>query len=138
MSITRAQRARFHDYAPTPEDIEAVMLALDTATERLSNERSKRSQAEERIADALALCDEWAAMGTRQMSIGAVRRALGGKAGKSTALARAEARIQDVRDVLLASDDGTEYEHNGHGAGEGEPECPGCWVEGIRRALDAP
>lgn len=49
---------------------------------------------------------------------------------------RAEARIQAVRDALFASDDGTEYEHNGHRPTEGEPECPGCWVEGIRRALD--
>lgn len=31
---------------------------------------------EARIADVLALCDEWAAMGTRSMNIGAVRRAL--------------------------------------------------------------
>ncbi|MGO1349702.1 MAG: hypothetical protein ACTMIL_12760 [Brevibacterium aurantiacum] len=104
MSITRAQRARFQGYAPTQDDIEAVMLALDTATDRLSNERAKRSRAEHRavraeaqsetrrqqtaywqeraegiearIADVLALCDEWAAMGTRSMNIGAVRRAL--------------------------------------------------------------
>lgn len=40
--------------------------------------RARAQQAEARIADALALCDEWAAMGTRQMSIGAVRRALDG------------------------------------------------------------
>lgn len=39
--------------------------------------RARAEKAEARIADALALCDEWAAMGTRQMSIGAVRRALG-------------------------------------------------------------
>lgn len=54
MSITRAQRARFHDYAPTPDDIEAVMLALDTATDRLSNERAKRSRAEHRAVRAEA------------------------------------------------------------------------------------
>lgn len=54
MSITRAQRARFHDYAPTPDDIEAVMLALDTATDRLSNERAKRSRAEDRAVRAEA------------------------------------------------------------------------------------
>ena len=51
-------------------------------------------------------------------------------------LDHAEARIQAVRDTLSASDDGTEYDHNGHQPFEGEPECPGCWVEGIRRALE--
>lgn len=52
---------------------------------------------DERIADVLALCDEWAAMGTRQMNIGAVRRALEGVAlHEATALGRAEARIKDA------------------------------------------
>lgn len=49
---------------------------------------------------------------------------------------KAEARIQAVRGTLLASDDGTEYEHNGHRPAEGEPECPGCWAASILRALD--
>lgn len=47
------------------------------------------------------------------------------------------AQVERVREVLFASDDGTEYEHDrDHGQAEGYPECPGCWVETIRRALD--
>ena len=38
--------------------------------------RERAREAEARIADALALCDEWEAFGTRSMNIGAVRRAL--------------------------------------------------------------
>jgi hypothetical protein len=38
---------------------------------------------------------------------------------------------QAAADMVLASDDGTEYEHN-NGC-QGEPECPACWVEGIRQ-----
>src|SRR5690606_37933058 len=40
--------------------------------------RERAREAEARIADALALCDEWEAFGTRSMNIGAVRRALEG------------------------------------------------------------
>ena len=47
-----------------------------------------------------------------------------------------EAAVQRVRDLTYASTDGTEWEHNGHVPDEGEAECPGCWAEGIRRALD--
>lgn len=36
-----------------------------------------------------------------------------------------------ARDLTLMSDDGTEYEHND--GCQGEPECPACWVQGIRR-----
>lgn len=36
-----------------------------------------------------------------------------------------------ARDLTLMSDDGTEYEHND--GCQGEPECPACWVEGIRQ-----
>lgn len=52
------------------------------------------------------------------------------------ALRTAEAAAQRVRDLTYASTDGTEWEHNGHAPAWGEAECPGCWVEGIRRALD--
>lgn len=38
--------------------------------------------------------------------------------------------------LTFASDDGTEYEHTGHGPAEGEPECPACWAQSIRRALE--
>ena len=47
-----------------------------------------------------------------------------------------DARIRAVERLALAADDGTEYEHNGHPAHEGEAECPGCWALGIRNALD--
>ena len=47
-----------------------------------------------------------------------------------------EAAVQRVRDLTYASTDGTEWEHNGHAPDSGEAECPGCWAEGIRRALD--
>ena len=46
-----------------------------------------------------------------------------------------DARIRAVERLALAADDGTEYEHNGHPAHEGEAECPGCWALGIRNAL---
>lgn len=36
-----------------------------------------------------------------------------------------------ARDLTLMSDDGSEYEHND--GCQGEPECPACWVEGIRQ-----
>lgn len=36
-----------------------------------------------------------------------------------------------ARDLTLMSDDGTEYEHND--GCQGEPDCPACWVEGIRQ-----
>lgn len=83
MSITRAQRARFHDYAPTPDDIEAVMLALDTATDRLSNERAKRSQTEHRATRAEAQSET-----RRQQTVYWKERAEG-----------FEARIKAVRDI---------------------------------------
>lgn len=37
--------------------------------------------------------------------------------------------------LALASDDGTEREHNGHAPHEGEAECPGCWAASIRDVL---
>lgn len=47
--------------------------------------QQRAREAEARIANTLALCDEWAAMGTRSMNIGAARRALvGGGNGKIT------------------------------------------------------
>lgn len=46
----------------------------------------------------------------------------------------AEAAIERVRAITYASDDGSEFEHT-HPDG-GEPECPACWVEGIRAVLD--
>lgn len=47
------------------------------------------------------------------------------------------AQVERVREALFASDDGTEHEHDrDHGQAEGSPDCPGCWVETIRRALD--
>ena len=46
-----------------------------------------------------------------------------------------DARVRAVERLALAADDGTEYEHNGHPAHEGEAECPGCWALGIRNAL---
>ena len=36
-----------------------------------------------------------------------------------------------AHDLTLMSDDGSEYEHN-EGC-QGEPDCPACWVEGIRQ-----
>ena len=38
-----------------------------------------------------------------------------------------------AEDMVLASDDGTEYEHND--GCQGEPDCPACWVQGIRRLI---
>lgn len=38
--------------------------------------------------------------------------------------------------LTYASDDGTEYEHNGHADWEGEPECPGCWAKSLRALLN--
>lgn len=40
-----------------------------------------------------------------------------------------------VERLTYASDDGSEWEHNGHPPNEGEAECPGCWAADIRRAL---
>lgn len=48
----------------------------------------------------------------------------------------AAARVERVRKLIYASDDGTKHEHNGHAAHEGEAECPGCWAADILRALD--
>lgn len=63
-----------------------VVALLDALTRAESQSETRRQQTkywkeraegfEARIADVLALCDEWAAMGTRSMNIGAVRRAL--------------------------------------------------------------
>lgn len=65
---------------------EAVPELLDALTRAEAKSETRRQQTaywqeraevfEARIADVLALCDEWAAMGTRSMNIGAVRRAL--------------------------------------------------------------
>ena len=49
---------------------------------------------------------------------------------------RLAVQIKAVRALTYASNDGTEYEHNGHTENEGEPECPACWVNSIRRALE--
>jgi hypothetical protein len=43
-------------------------------------------------------------------------------------------RIDHALELTYASDDGTEYAHN-HPDGEGQPECPRCWADGIRQAL---
>lgn len=51
-------------------------------------------------------------------------------------IAKLEAAISRVRELTYASDDGTEYDHNGPAAVCGEPECPACWAAAIRRALD--
>lgn len=72
-------------YANTlhPDEVVALLDALARAeaqseTRRLDMEywQERAEGFEARIADVLALCDEWAAMGTRSMNIGAVRRAL--------------------------------------------------------------
>ena len=44
--------------------------------------------------------------------------------------------LATMRATALASDDGTEHEHNGHAEHEGEPECPGCWAADLYRLLD--
>ena len=45
------------------------------------------------------------------------------------------AALRAAEALTYASDDGTEYEHNGHGPTDGEPECPACWVADLRTAL---
>ena len=47
---------------------------------------------------------------------------------------RLQAQVERVRDALLASDDGTEHEHED--GCKGQATCPACWVDTIRRALD--
>lgn len=69
-----------------PALLDALSAAERRATRAEAQSETRRQQAvywqeraegfEARIADTLALCDEWAAMGTRPMNIGAVRRAL--------------------------------------------------------------
>lgn len=44
-------------------------------------------------------------------------------------------RIQLVERLTYASNDGDEWEHNGHPPNGGEAECPGCWAADIRQAL---
>ena len=47
--------------------------------------------------------------------------------------------VERVEAALVASDDGSEHEHND--GCQGEPTCPACWVEAVRaalRAADAP
>ena len=53
------------------------------------------------------------------------------------ALPKLTAALRAVEKLAYASDDGTEYEHNGHDHLDGEPECPACWAEGIRNVLVA-
>lgn len=48
----------------------------------------------------------------------------------------AEAALERVRELTYASDDGLEYDHNGPASVCGEPECPACWAQAIRKALD--
>lgn len=43
--------------------------------------------------------------------------------------------VAKVRELAYASDDGTEYEHATI-PNCGEPECPACWAQGIRAALE--
>lgn len=43
--------------------------------------------------------------------------------------------VEQLEALLLASDDGTGHEHNGHPDTDGEPECPGCWADAIRAIL---
>lgn len=64
-------------------DLDLALTGEEVQTgERYSNATAlaravlRADQAEARIEDALALCSDWEAMGTRQMNIGAVRRAL--------------------------------------------------------------
>lgn len=52
--------------------------------------------------------------------------------GERDALA---AKVSAVRALAYASDDGSEYMHNGHEF-SGEPDCPACWAADIRKALE--
>lgn len=46
---------------------------------------------------------------------------------------RAEAALDRVKALTIASDDGAEWEHNDRC--EGEPSCPACWAADILRAI---
>jgi hypothetical protein len=48
------------------------------------------------------------------------------------ALAEARQREERVRALAAVGED---EPHNGHASFEGEPECPACWVAGIKAAL---
>lgn len=82
------------------------------------------------------LIDASAGPGNPTVSLDDLRALLAAILAAEHRATRAEERIKAVERLTYASDDGTEYEHNGHGPAEGEPECPGCWSLGIRRALD--
>lgn len=45
--------------------------------------------------------------------------------------------LEDVLALTYASDDGSEYSHHGHSPILGEPECPACWADSIRTAIEA-
>lgn len=56
-----------------------------------------------------------------------------GYEGIFTEVKQLRAQVQRIR-ALTEHDEG--YEHNGHAPIEGEPECPGCWIQSIIHALD--
>jgi hypothetical protein len=71
--------------------------------------------------------------------VDAVAVALGITNGDDEAILPRISALTSGRDRVLAlayaSDDGSEYEHD-HGIGDGHDECPACWAEDIRRALN--
>lgn len=84
---------------------------------------------------------------TRRHQTPAVRPATasgGGKAAVSDlagGLIEAEAErliarrvIADLLELAYAQDDHSEYEHD-HGIGDGHDQCPACWAEDIRAAI---
>lgn len=54
---------------------------------------------------------------------------------RSSQLAEAQRKLDAIRELTYASDDGSEFEHD-HGRMEGYPECPACWADGILAILD--
>lgn len=125
----------------TPQGIAAITDSVADVPELLAALEQERRHTATATAMAIARGEERDLLRVQNQRY-AQRIADGSRAmqeGLDLALKEVQANIGGVVDRLIAltyaSDDDTEYEHNGHVDGEGEPDCPACWAQAIRQAL---
>lgn len=120
---------------PTTEQARELVLAMSLACGKMLDDDQAPNYIEFEVSPAGRLGYVVTVRRSCRPTPHSLRRDAEARADEALAqVAELEARLERVTALAVASDDGSEYEHD-HGIGDGHDQCPGCWAEDIRKAV---